>query len=142
MVNVEHFSRYSDFCQLWCILPPEVVGLKRTEVGRRLRQVRDLQNRSLKSVADEAKISATYLQKLERGQVREPSPHILHRLAGALGLEYADLMQLGGYLVPRPATNPGANVLAQALNSQTLSPAEVEALAQYLAWYRHTKVEV
>ena len=109
-------------------------------LGATLFNVRQLRKRSLKSVADQAGISPAYLQKLERGEVKSPSPHILLALSEALDVPYDQLMELAGYLVPRSksqdSTQPGVDVLAQALNSEELTEDELAALARFLAWYR------
>jgi len=52
----------------------------------------------LQSAAEPARITAPYLQKLERGSVTTPSPHVLGRLAVVLGIPYLRLMELAGYL--------------------------------------------
>ena len=58
------------------------------ELGATLFDVRQPRKRSLKSVADQAEISPAYLQKLERGDVKSPSPHVLLALGeGGAGLE-------------------------------------------------------
>jgi transcriptional regulator with XRE-family HTH domain len=109
------------------------------ELGITLFDVRQLRKRSLKSVADQAEISPAYLQKLERGDVKSPSPHILLALGEALDIPYERLMELADYLVPRTGRRreqPGVQVLAQALNSEQLTEDELAALARYLAWYR------
>ena len=107
------------------------------ELGATLRSVRETLGRSLKAVADPAEISAAYLVKLERGDVVSPSPHVLHRLAGALGVDYLELMRLAGYVVPE-ANSRGGNALAQALSSEHLTDDEAKAVAAYLAHYRST----
>ncbi len=110
------------------------------ELGARLRDVRQLRGRSLKAVAEPSRISPTYLQKLETGDVQEPSPNVLHRLATQLRIPYPELMELAGYVVPRQhrkaGESPGVNVLAQALSSEGLTEDELEELARYLRWYR------
>ncbi|MBN1320509.1 MAG: helix-turn-helix domain-containing protein [Thermoleophilia bacterium] len=68
------------------------------ELATELRNARDQLGMSLQAVAETAKISAAYLQKLERGQVDTPSPHVLRRLGSSLGLPYMRLMELAGYL--------------------------------------------
>jgi transcriptional regulator with XRE-family HTH domain len=68
------------------------------ELGTDLKNARDRLGLSLQSVADTANISAAYLQKLERGQVGTPSPHVLRRLGSSLGIHYLRLMGLAGYL--------------------------------------------
>ena len=66
------------------------------ELGKELRKAR--KSMSLDAAAGPAKISATYLHKLERGVVSNPSPRVLTRIAVALEVHYLRLMQLAGYL--------------------------------------------
>jgi transcriptional regulator with XRE-family HTH domain len=66
----------------------------------RLREARGQRELSLEAAAREADISAAYMHKLEAGRVNSPSPHVLRRLAGALGVGYSELMELAGYLEP------------------------------------------
>jgi len=68
------------------------------ELGKALRQARQDRGLSLQSAAEPARITAPYLQKLERGNVTTPSPHVLGRLALVLGIPYLRLMELAGYL--------------------------------------------
>lgn len=108
-------------------------------LGDRLRQVRTMRGWSLRETAAKADISSAYLQKLERGQVNNPSPNVLYGLADKLNVPYSELMKLAGYVVPRDARGRkplGPNVLAQALSSEDLTEEEAEELAKYLAWFR------
>ncbi len=109
-----------------------------SSLGQTLRLLRDLAQRSLKSVADAADISTAYLQKLERDDVAAPSPHILRRLADTLGAEYLDLMRAANYVVPEKSERTDS-VLANALKSTDLSDDEAQALAAYLKIYRSQK---
>ena len=68
------------------------------ELGKALAQARRERALSLQSAAEPARITAPYLQKLERGSVTTPSPHVLGRLAQVLGIPYLRLMELAGYL--------------------------------------------
>jgi HTH-type transcriptional regulator, competence development regulator len=103
-------------------------------LGPTLKALRDLQDKSLKAIADQADISAAYLQKLERGEVTAPSPHVLHRLAGVLCTDYLELMRSAGYVVPESPGSSGA--LAQALSAQNLTDDEARALSTFLKMYR------
>jgi len=113
-------------------------------LGEQLRDVRALRDLSLKAVADPAGISTAYLQKLERDEVKSPSPHILYRVAGTLRVPYPRLMALAGYVVPTTGETSDAepqNLLAHALSSEDLTDDEQRELARYLAWYRHQRAE-
>ncbi len=65
--------------------------LWRDLVGDVLRRERRAQERTLKDVADEARISMPYLSEVERGR-KEASSEVLAAAAHALGLSLADLL--------------------------------------------------
>lgn len=72
--------------------------------GQYLRQIRESKGGkgfwSLSTVAARANISHSYLSQLETGQVEQPLPNILKKLAEALRHPYEDLMRAAGYLPP------------------------------------------
>jgi transcriptional regulator with XRE-family HTH domain len=93
----------------------------------------------LSAVAAAAEISTAYLQKLEVGSVKQPSPNVLYKLAHALDMDYAELMRLAGYVVPNDKEVPSKrlrNELTHALSSEELSEEEATELTRYLDWYR------
>lgn len=108
-------------------------------LGNTLRVARELKGKSLKAVAEPADISTAYLLKLEKGQVESPSPHILHRLAGELGIDYLDLMRKAGYMVPDESATSGGR-LAHALSGEELTEDEERAVAAFLKMYRSGQV--
>ena len=115
---------------------------KTMTLGEQLREVRGIRDMSMKAVADAADISTAYLQKLERDEVKTPSPHILYRLAEVLRVPYPQLMALAGYVVPtsrEESEREPQNLLAHALSSQELTEDEQRELARYLSWYRHQR---
>ncbi|MFJ9691671.1 helix-turn-helix domain-containing protein [Kitasatospora sp. NPDC101183] len=67
--------------------------LWRDLVGDVLRRERLAQERTLKDVAEEARISMPYLSELERGR-KEASSEVLAAAAQALGLGLGDLLSL------------------------------------------------
>ncbi len=99
--------------------------------------------KSISAVARDAQISPAYLQKLEAGEVKQPSPNHLFSLSKALGLDYGELMRLAGYIVPGDVNRPGhrkqRNELTHALRSEKLTPEEAYELERYLSWYRERK---
>jgi len=76
--------------------------LWRDVVGDVLRRERLAQERTLKDVADAARISMPYLSELERGR-KEASSEVLAAAAHALGLGLADLLDLAHGRLARPA---------------------------------------
>ncbi|MFC1574941.1 helix-turn-helix domain-containing protein [Gemmatimonadota bacterium] len=68
------------------------------EMGTALRERRKACKASLDTIAGEARISAPYLLKLERGEVNSPSPRVLARIARAVDIPYLRLMEMAGYL--------------------------------------------
>jgi transcriptional regulator with XRE-family HTH domain len=76
-------------------------------VGDVLRRERLAQERTLKDVAETARISMPYLSEIERGR-KEPSSEVLAAAARALGLSLTDLLglaqvELARIARPRPA---------------------------------------
>ncbi len=110
-------------------------------LGAQLHEVRRLKGLSLKAAAEPAGISAAYLQKLERDEVKRPSPHVLYALSEVLNVPYETLMELAGYVVPAAGKNEviATSALSHALSSEDLSEDEAEVLARYLRWYRDEK---
>lgn len=73
-----------------------------TDLSRRLAKARADSDRSAESVAAAAGISGPYLAKLEAGEIKSPSPHILRALAAVLDLDHQELVDLSG---PLPAVD-------------------------------------
>jgi transcriptional regulator with XRE-family HTH domain len=98
--------------------------LWRDVVGGVLRRERLAQERTLKDVADAARISMPYLSELERGR-KEASSEVLAAAARALGLGLGDLLGLGRRELarlappapagPRTAPTPAPGTLARGL---------------------------
>lgn len=74
-------------------MPGAKEPLWRDLVGDVLRRERLAQERTLKDVADAARISMPYLSELERGR-KEASSEVLAAAARALGLGLTDLLSL------------------------------------------------
>ncbi|WP_109004437.1 helix-turn-helix domain-containing protein [Streptomyces rishiriensis] len=90
--------------------------LWRDLIGDVLRRERQAQERTLKDVADSARISMPYLSEVERGR-KEASSEVLAAAAQALGLSLGDLLsQAQGELV-RLAGRPPARSRATPASS-------------------------
>jgi transcriptional regulator with XRE-family HTH domain len=69
------------------------------DVGERLRVIRGLRRATLKTIADRAGVSESFLSQVERGKA-SASIASLRRIAGALGVSVSDLFEPSG--PPRP----------------------------------------
>ena len=107
-------------------------------LGVRLRQARELKHLSISAVAKEAEISTAYLQKLEVGDVKSPSPNHLYKLSQVLDIDYAELMRLADYIVPNEVARNThrRNELTHAFSKEPLTDDEADELKEYLIWYR------
>jgi transcriptional regulator with XRE-family HTH domain len=75
-------------------------AVSEVDVGERLRDIRRLRRATLKTIADRAGVSESFLSQVERGRA-SASIASLQRIAAALGVSVADLFEPGGALVPR-----------------------------------------
>jgi len=108
-------------------------------LGERLRQYRSLKGLTLRNVKKKTGISDGYLNQLEQGKVKEPSPHILYKLAECYGVPYEDLLKLAGYIVPA-GQNSKKKVMGVAYSLLgDLTPDEEEELLKYLEFIREKK---
>ncbi|MEU6085106.1 helix-turn-helix transcriptional regulator [Streptomyces sp. NPDC047108] len=114
------------------VAPPAPVKepLWRDVVGDVLRRERLAQKRTLKDVADAARISMPYLSEIERG-LKEASSEVLAAAAAALGLGIADLLALGHHEIIRLTGARGTPVPARTRQtSPTSRPASLRAPAR------------
>lgn len=65
--------------------------LLREHIGQSLRSARTSQNRTLRDVAREARVSLGYLSEVERGQ-KEASSELLNAICQALGLSLSSVI--------------------------------------------------
>jgi transcriptional regulator with XRE-family HTH domain len=77
---------------------PEAVT--EVDVGERLRDIRRSRRATLRTIADRAGVSESFLSQVERGRA-SASIASLRRIAGALGVSVADLFEPSGPLRPR-----------------------------------------
>lgn len=111
-------------------------GLVENGLGPELRSIRNLKGLSLKRAATDAEISTAYLQKLEGDEVQQPSPHVLHRLAGVLDVPYATLMRMAGYVMPSSEPVLANSAFDHALNTNDLTDEERKAVAAFITHLR------
>ena len=62
------------------------------KLGQKIRQLREDNGLSLNGLAEEASISKAYLSQLENNVSQQPSAEILLKIASALGITIADIL--------------------------------------------------
>lgn len=97
--------------------------LWRDAVGRALRRERRRQGRTLREVAEAARISLPYLSEVERGR-KEASSEILAAAAGALELSLVDVLRL----VHREVVPVGPTSLPERSDLRGVAPAPTRAV--------------
>lgn len=89
--------------------------------------------------ATEKSVTNGYLSQIESGDIQQPSPRILHHLAGAYGIDYNGLMERAGYLVEstRPPKQAAASINGFPLRAlDDLNPEETQAVLEYLEFIK------
>jgi len=69
-------------------------------LGEELRKVREEDGLGLREVATRAGVTHGYLSQLERGEITNPAPPVLHKLATGYRRPFVLLMEWAGYLEP------------------------------------------
>src|SRR6267154_976337 len=75
-------------------------------LGEHVRRLRETQGLSVRSLAAQAKVDATWLSRLERGVYNSPDPRSLWRLAVALDIDVEELYLDAGYSNGLPGFAP------------------------------------
>lgn len=79
----------------------EVTNLE-SNLGKKLKSLRELRGFSLRELKSKTGISAAHLLLLENNKVRSPSPMMLKKLASAYDISFELLMKTAGYLWEDP----------------------------------------
>ena len=108
-------------------------------VGIYLRQIRNDRQLSLRDVQQLAKeqnlgaeLSSGYLSMLERNEVKEPSPRILHTLATIYEIDYIDLMRMASYIPPEMDTRGTTPAAAAFRGASQLSKDQKERVQRMI----------
>jgi transcriptional regulator with XRE-family HTH domain len=101
-------------------------GSGKNHIGSILKQQRISLPLTLQELAGKAKVSASHLGRIERGE-RFPSAHILRKVAAPLGFDENELFTLAGYL---SAESPQTAERVPSYGSGQLDPYVARVLSQ------------
>src|SRR5262249_49033492 len=78
-------------------------------LGKYLASIRTDRKMTLRDVEEATNkvVSNAYLSQIENDKIQQPSPNVLHALAEIYSIDYADLMQRAGHVVPTSARQAG-----------------------------------
>lgn len=101
-------------------------------LGHRLREVREAREWSLREVAARAKINHGYLSQLERGEIAEPGPSMLHKVAKGYDVPFSVVMEWSGFLEPAGQELTPNQALALSYLGENPSGEELQAVRAVL----------
>lgn len=104
----------------------------RSDLGGRLRQRRESRGWSLREVAAKAGVNHGYLSQLERGDVAEPAPSMLHKVAEGYDAPFQVLMQWAGYVESSEGDLTPNQAMALKYLGSDISEDELEAIRAVL----------
>lgn len=108
-----------------------------SKIGEELRRLRLLRGATLRDVEKATKVSNAYLSQLENGKTDQPSPRVLHKLAGFYKVPYEALMGVAGYLRPtQNGQNNAGTPLHTALMSAELTNEEAQMVSRFVEFLR------
>ena len=116
---------------------PEAERTQPSPLGEHLAAIRADRKLSLRQVEDmtSKQVSNPYLNQIEKGKVRHPSPNTLYILAGVYNTSYGKLMELAGYVNAAP-NNDARHGKLPTLSELNLTEGEERELARYLKFIR------
>jgi len=111
-------------------------------LGEELRRLRIEKGVTLREVEKETDVSNAYVSQLENGKAEQPSPRVLHKLAGYYKVPYNRLMEAAGYIQPPQNGQPaGAGSVQAALMASDLTENEENTVAQFIQFLRLQRPE-
>ncbi|WP_295817962.1 helix-turn-helix transcriptional regulator [uncultured Microbacterium sp.] len=108
-------------------------------LGAYLRLTRGAANLTLRQVeaATNKGVTNGYLSQIEKGDIAQPSPRVLHHLATVYGIDYGDLMVRAGHHVPAAENANDIDLNGFPLRAiAELTQEQREELLRYIAFIR------
>jgi transcriptional regulator with XRE-family HTH domain len=118
------------------------MGMK--ELGATIKESRNMRGWSLRLAEEKTGISNGYLCLMEQGEIKEPSPHMLQKIADAYQIEYLRLMELAGYIETPKSKASTHDSVGVALSStlKELSKDQIDDVKKYIQFIRSKKIKV
>jgi HTH-type transcriptional regulator, competence development regulator len=113
---------------------------QKVTLGQYLAAVRAGKKMTLREVEEGTSklVSNAYLSQIENDKIQQPSPNILHALAGLYAVDYENLMTLAGYIAASQKPNERHGRVATFADIN-LTENEEAQLLRYLQFIRSEK---
>lgn len=111
-------------------------------LGQYLASIRNDRKMTLREVeeATEKVVSNAYLSQIENDKIQQPSPNVLHALSEIYGIDYGDLMERAGHIIPsKSRTESQRHGRVATFANHHLTPDEEAQLIEYLTFIRTRK---
>jgi transcriptional regulator with XRE-family HTH domain len=111
-------------------------------LGQYLASIRQARRLTLRQVeeATNKEVSNAYLSQIENGKIQQPSPNVLYALSEIYGIDYGQLMERAGHVIPTQNRGQGERHGRVATFAEhNLTPAEEAELMEYLQFIRRKK---
>lgn len=111
-------------------------------LGQYLASIRADRKMTLREVEEATNkvVSNAYLSQIENDKIQQPSPNVLHALAEIYGIDYADLMERAGHIVPMKTRGEDQrHGRVATFATHHLTPDEEAELMDYLKYIRTRK---
>jgi len=105
-------------------------------LGKTLKELRDIQQFTLRQVEEATGISNAYLSQLENDKISKPSANVLYKLSNIYNVELNTLLAAAG-IIEKQAAPPNKLLNSIALSTEfSLTKEEEDALLDYLNYLR------
>lgn len=111
-------------------------------LGQYLASIRTDRKMTLREVeeATDKVVSNPYLSQIENDKIQRPSPNLLHALSEIYGIDYSDLMERAGHIVPvKTRGEDQRHGRVATFATHHLTPDEESELINYLKFIRTRK---
>lgn len=111
-------------------------------LGTYLASIRKDRRMTLRQVEEATgkEVSNAYLSQIENGNVQQPSPNVLHALSEVYAIDYEQLMEMAGHIVPsKSRTGDQRHGRVATFAEHNLTPEEEAVLMDYLEFIRRKK---
>ena len=114
---------------------------KEITLGQYLTGIRLDRKLTLREVEERTnkEVSNAYLSQIENNKIKQPSPNILNALAELYGIDFANLMELAGYVTPSAKKAGQRHGRVATFAEHNLTPEEQAALLEHLQYLRWKK---